>query len=491
VRTRFWIGIAAVVLIAVGSVLAAVLVYDKDHHDFHQMQRDEAARAARSAQSVAALSVGKLSSVVAFFQADEAVSKHEFGVIGHSLLSEGALSAAAFFDRVPASERPLYERRTGLQIKDLLPGKRLRLAGARSVYYPVTYATTYNQHGRVLGLDIGSDPSRAPYLLRARDRGEAVATPLVPLLVGGIGINVFQPIYRDGAPVATRAERRRALRGFVGGSFKIQKLAAAAIAALPSDAEVQLRVDGKTALGPGGTLADAATTPIHIADRTWLLVVKDPSGPDMTLPLALALMGISLAALLGALIFVWSRNERMQELERQASQDALTGLDNRRRFEEDLRAAMARSRRDGTTGALLMLDLDDFKRVNDSFGHPAGDQLIQEVATVLRRRTRASDTLARLGGDEFAMVLSRCSREEAQLVAEAIAGAIREHQPEGPVAPVTASVGIAMFGDSRRGSVDSVLSEADAAMYAAKDGGRDQVRVFDSAWLRQDAPEGT
>ena len=75
----------------------------------------------------------------------------------------------------------------------------------------------------------------------------------------------------------------------------------------------------------------------------------------------------------------------MQELQRQASQDPLTGLKNRRRFEEDLRAELARSRRDGTTGALLMLDLDHFKQVNDTLGHPAGDRVIDEIAGVLRR----------------------------------------------------------------------------------------------------------
>ena len=182
-----------------------------------------------------------------------------------------------------------------------------------------------------------------------------------------------------------------------------------------------MRIDGGLAYRSGEDLDDPASVPLKIADRTWELAVEDPSGPGLSLPLALAVLGISLAALLGALILTWNRRERMRELERQASEDALTGLDNRRRFEKDLAAAMARSQRDRTTGALLILDIDDFKRVNDSRGHPAGDRLIQEVAGVLRRRTRRSDTLARLGGDEFAVILPRCSREEARIAAEAIA----------------------------------------------------------------------
>ena len=149
---------------------------------------------------------------------------------------------------------------------------------------------------------------------------------------------------------------------------------------------------------------------------------------------------------------------------------------------------MARSRRMGRTGALLMLDLDYFKRVNDSLGHPAGDRVIKEIAGVLRARARETDVLARLGGDEFAIVLPHCDAEEARVVAEAIATAIREHAPRqdgGP--PVTASVGIAMFGADPRTSFESVLSEADTAMYAAKDAGRDGVRVFDPVAVRGDA----
>ncbi len=179
----------------------------------------------------------------------------------------------------------------------------------------------------------------------------------------------------------------------------------------------------------------------------------------------------------------------MRELERQASEDALTGLDNRRRFEKDLATSMARSQRDRTTGALLILDIDDFKRVNDSRGHPAGDRLIQEVAEVLRRRTRRSDTLARLGGDEFAVILPRCSREEAQIAGEAIAREVREYRSGEGAEPVTVSVGVAMFGDDPRTSAATVFSEADTAMYAAKDEGRDGVRVFDPVSVREEAPE--
>jgi diguanylate cyclase (GGDEF)-like protein len=486
-RLRFWIGLAAVLLIAAGSVTAALVVSADDSADFHASQRDEAARAAHQAESVASLSIGQLASAAAFFQAEGTFTQHEFDIVAKPLLGQGALSGTAFVQRVIGSQRAGFERDHGAPIFEPGPNGPHR-ARSRAVYYPVVYAVSGIGSASPIGYDLGADPERGPFLRRARDLGRPVATPPVKLLIGGVGINVYRPVYRDGAPTATVAQRRAALIGFAAGAFRVGDLAQAAISTVPNAVDVQLRVDRGTVVGQQGKLDDAANAPIHIADRTWLLVVRDPNRPDVSLPLLLAGVGIALAALLGALILIWSRNERMQELEREAGQDPLTGLKNRRRFEQDLQMAMARGRREGTTGALLMLDLDHFKQVNDTHGHPAGDQLIRETADVLRRRSRKSDVLARLGGDEFAVVLPRCSPGEARLAAEAIADAIRDHQPAGEgVEPLTASVGVAMFGDHPRTSIASVVSEADTAMYAAKDGGRDGVRFFDPVAVRDES----
>jgi len=299
------------------------------------------------------------------------------------------------------------------------------------------------------------------------------------LPVGGTGINVFRPVYRDGAPTRTVAQRRAALIGFAGGAFQLTDLAGAAEEALPRDADVALIERGRPVAGAEPPRSESATAPIRIADRTWLLVVRDPSRPDIALPLLVAAVGLALAAMLAALVAIWSRNERMQELARQANHDSLTGLKNRRRFEEDLRAELARSHRYQVPGALLMLDLDRFKRVNDTLGHAAGDRVLAEIAEIMRTRGRETDVVARLGGDEFAVVLPRCEVEQAVEVAEQIGGAIREHMRAAPeVPPITASIGVAPFGTGLRLSFETVLSRADAAMYAAKEDGRDAVRIF-------------
>jgi diguanylate cyclase (GGDEF)-like protein len=487
-RRRFWLGIAAVAVIAIGSVLVAFLVYADDRNDFDQRQQDEAFRASHQMETVAGLSVDQLTSAAAFFKAEDDLSRHEFEVYGRSLIQQGALAGAVFIPRVPAAKRERYERTHGIEILERTAPLSFRRAKPRPVYFPITYVVAEKEEQRTgLGYDLGQDPERVRYLRRARDTGIAVSSPVISLLIGGSGINVFRAVYRDGAPVQTVAQRRRALAGFAAGSFRIDDLVATADETVSPDVRLQLQAGGETVFGTEEELNDGASAPLKIADRTWVLTVEDPDGPGLSLPIALAVLGIALAALLGSLILTWSRRERMQDLEQQASQDALTGLDNRRRFERDLAAAMARSRRDRSTGALLIIDIDDFKRVNDSQGHPAGDRLIQGVASVLRRRTRESDTLARLGGDEFAVILPRCSREEAQLAAEAIAREVREYRSEEE--SVTVSVGVAMFGDDPRTSAATVFSEADTAMYTAKDEGRDGVRVFDPEAVREDVPE--
>jgi diguanylate cyclase len=487
-RLRFWIGISAVLLIAAGSVVAALIVRGHEDDSFHRGQREQAIRSARQAEAVAGLSVGQLASAAAFFRAEGRFSEHEFEIIARPLLGKGALHSTSFIERVPSADRTSFERRHGVPILEGTPQGE-RPAKPRDEYFAISYTLAERGPAAPIGYDLGSDPDRAPYLDRARDRGMSVATMPLPLLTTGLGIIVYRPVYRDGAPTGTVAQRRAALIGFAAGTFRLRDLATAAATGLPLANEVQLRVGGAAVVGDKGVLEDPARARVHIADRTWLLVVRDPNRPEVGLPLLIGGVGISLAALLGALVLVWSRNERILELEREAGQDALTGLRNRRSFDEGLRREVARSRRQGTSGAMLMIDLDEFKRVNDTRGHPSGDRLLREIATLLRRRVRETDVLARIGGDEFAIVLANTGVGEARLVAEAIATTIRENSAFEDGDPITASIGIAVFGDDPSLSPESIASEADTAMYAAKDGGRDGVRVFDPGVVRESPAE--
>jgi len=164
-----------------------------------------------------------------------------------------------------------------------------------------------------------------------------------------------------------------------------------------------------------------------------------------------------------------SERKRLEaELHRLATEDELTGLCNRRSFEAALQQQVARCARYGEPAAILLLDLDGFKAVNDTHGHFAGDALLQHVAGVLRGRLRAADIVARLGGDEFAAVLPHLAREDAEQVARDLGQTLAKRPVRVEGAPVTArvSIGVAMV-DPALGAERS-LREADRAMYAAK-----------------------
>jgi diguanylate cyclase (GGDEF)-like protein/PAS domain S-box-containing protein len=171
----------------------------------------------------------------------------------------------------------------------------------------------------------------------------------------------------------------------------------------------------------------------------------------------------------GTGIDVTDRSRLERRLRHLADHDDLTGLINRRRFQEELERHLTQCRRYGMSGALLVLDLDGFKEVNDKHGHSAGDRVLQSVANALRDRLRESDIVARLGGDEFAVLLPRGTADSAEQVSRALEEAIPVEVPTPGGSPIAVSVGFAPFADGVE-SVDDVLSAADASMYAAKAG---------------------
>ena len=176
-----------------------------------------------------------------------------------------------------------------------------------------------------------------------------------------------------------------------------------------------------------------------------------------------------------------SKERRLHRaLHYQASHDALTGLINRREFENRLTAAVENVRQDAAARhALLYLDLDQFKVVNDTCGHPAGDLLLKQITGVLQSRVRAGDSLARLGGDEFGILLQACTLEQAMRLAEGVRQAIRDYRFNwhDDVLAVGVSIGIVEITPETP-TVANVMSAADVACYTAKDQGRDRVQLY-------------
>jgi diguanylate cyclase (GGDEF)-like protein len=173
-------------------------------------------------------------------------------------------------------------------------------------------------------------------------------------------------------------------------------------------------------------------------------------------------------------------NERLrqknEELEHLSTSDALTGLHNRRYLTQRLSQELGRSFRYKASFAILMVDVDEFKKYNDAYGHPAGDEVLKKVAAILLHSTRTVDCTSRYGGEEFAVLLTNTAGESAVEIAERIRARVASQEFSGR--KITVSIGIAEFPEHGQ-SAEAVISSADEALYAAKRAGRNKVIRFE------------
>lgn len=200
----------------------------------------------------------------------------------------------------------------------------------------------------------------------------------------------------------------------------------------------------------------------------FLVVPPALGGMDPT-AVAVLVVEMPIWALLAAAV-----HGLVQRTRATARTDGLTGLSNHITFQSMLRTEHERMLRYGSPYSILLVDLDHFKRINDTHGHPMGDEILRRVARLLRQRARVTDTVARYGGEEFALLLLETTREQATTVAEDACCVVRDGDL--PV-PVTVSVGLASSSDGFAESAEELLAAADRALYAAKDAGRNQVGV--------------
>jgi diguanylate cyclase (GGDEF)-like protein/PAS domain S-box-containing protein len=201
----------------------------------------------------------------------------------------------------------------------------------------------------------------------------------------------------------------------------------------------------------------------HTAERLY----RRADGRDIWLFVNVALLENTEkdTTLLAHFVDISAQKQFETSLRHDAEHDPLTGLLNRRGFAAELERQHSTSLRHRDHAALVVLDLDGLKRVNDTLGHAAGDEVLKAVADVLRRRLRATDVVARLGGDEFAVILPRVDEAQATRAARSLVDAISAAEPTGVDIAISASAGVAMF-DGR--PADDIIAEADAAMYAVK-----------------------
>ena len=229
---------------------------------------------------------------------------------------------------------------------------------------------------------------------------------------------------------------------------------------------------------------EALPTVIH--DGRWSTEAELIDGKGRLFPVFLALFAHKEAnaevALFSLILRDISEQKRREaELAHLAHHDTLTGLFNRRRFQEELDGRLAQVRRYRTQGALLFIDVDGLKAINDTFGHQTGDTFLRDLAALFRSQLREVDILARFGGDEFAILLSTPDAQRAPAVAERLLQTVRQHVTvvAGRSLRCTISIGIALI--PQHGSTpNEVLEHADLALYQAKTEGRNQYRIFTS-----------
>ncbi|HYH52356.1 MAG TPA: EAL domain-containing protein [Acidimicrobiia bacterium] len=346
------------------------------------------------------------------------------------------------------------------------------------------------------GLSAGQELTghTAAALARARDTGQHVYTPVVgpdaagERRLGGAlraDAGADSPfIYRESV-LRPPAQRRP-----VTSTAAFSELEAALYVGSTADAG-QVLLATRPHPVPGRTV----THGFRVGTDDWTLVVAANRPLIGTLagrePWLLLARGLVVTLLVTALVEVLQRRRREAqalELAHQALHDALTGLPNRLLVAERLEQALERAARSGSEVAVLFVDLDHFKVINDSRGHAAGDELLMIVAERLRRTVRSGDVVARFGGDEFVVVCEdTAAAAAASVLAERITDVLRE-----PILVndeevfLSASVGIATSDGAC--SPESLLRDADAAMYRAKENGRDRCEFFD-ATMRTEATE--
>ena len=340
--------------------------------------------------------------------------------------------------------------------------------------------SNYNLCGGALG----------PKVLAARASGESAVLPLTVNGTKSLGLEV--PIYRTGSVPSTAAAREAAFVELIGMDVRPDVLLQAALVGRANiAAELRFGSGASAVVFRSGRVPAGAQTMVINLDNGWkveTLGVVDHSGVFGGGGLPLLAAGMALSLLLGALIFVLGAGRahsrvlvdaRTDELRFQALHDSLTGLPNRALIMDRIEQLLARNRRNGTAGAALYIDLDDFKNVNDSLGHEVGDRLLASVATRLAGTLRGADTIGRMGGDEFVVLIDGSEPMVApELVAERLLDVMR--QPfdfDGWSSSLLAStsIGIAV-GDRATGG--ELLRDADIALYQAKAKGKNRYEFF-------------
>jgi diguanylate cyclase (GGDEF)-like protein len=486
-RTR-WIA-AATLLVAVGSassVFGAAVVAHSASQQSHQAFVSSSTEVASTLQLALQREEDLVVNAGAFLAANPDATQAQFQQWTSSVrafVRYPELQAIAELVLVPASQLSAFvahfEPAGGGGAFQIIP------AGNRPYYCLTTVGQSRSaQVAAPAGVDYCAVNTGAEFL-ESRDSGQV---SYVPFVAGkSVELGVGTPIYRGGVVPSTIAARREAFIGWIGTQIVPSVILTTARHADP-DAAATLsyrRGATKASFGIGVKRAGAQSFSISLHNG-WVVQTFAVVGGGGVLgngaAVALLVAGVLLSLLLAALIFVLGTgrsravelvHERTDQLRHQAFHDSLTGLPNRALILDRIDQMLARSRRERSPVAALFLDLDDFKDINDTLGHGAGDQVLVAVGTRLASTLREGDTVGRLGGDEFVVLVDGASLAAgAGVVAQRILDVLETpfELPGSDIAlTVAVSIGIA---EGDRISAELLLRDADIALYRAKAAGK-------------------
>jgi diguanylate cyclase (GGDEF)-like protein len=496
-RRHVWLVVAAIVVAlgSIGTFLAANVIT----RNATQASRQQFAISSQEIASSLKLAIQHEQDLVvsagAFYEGNANVSQTQFLrwiSTTRAFARYPELSGIAMVRIVTPSQLPAFEKRSRAHPAGVLgAGGTFQIipAGSRPLYcFATVSASSTGSSTTPAGYDF-CDTALGPSLLIARDNGRGEYLPYGTgkgeLLVLG------SPIYRNGVTPSTVQARRANFLGWSGTSVVPSVLIDSALLNHPNTSVAFTYVDGSDTFTAGRAQSVGQSLTVYLHNGWRVTTHGALSGGGLFTngnSLILLLSGVGGSVVLGMLIFALGTGrsrailmvkERTIELQHQALHDSLTGLPNRALILDRIEQMLARARRDKSAVAVLFLDLDNFKDVNDTLGHAAGDQLLVKVGERLSSVLRQVDTVGRLGGDEFVVLaegpaLAPGAEAVAQRVLDVLSTPFDITASDVPLT-VSASIGIA---EGVREKPEDLLRDADIALYQAKGLGRRRAVAF-------------
>ncbi len=469
-------------------------------------------------------------SFAGLFEARTQPSREEYRQFANTVLEKHPeITAVHWAPRIPDTQRTHYEARlTSLGLAPLgifdvsEEADTVVRAPSRQEYFPIFYAEPLEPNRKAVGLDPLARPFNTITIRDAAKNGTKDTTQPFPIVQdpdGPLAVAMYHPIYNNEKPINTQTERWNALKGYIILMLRPEILLLKLQDALSTrdigmklfDVSTEKPIQIYPRLGAGTVAADTtspnaddtsppsvkASFPLHVPGRTWILELH--ASPEFLSanrsqhPWLLLAALIALTLMIVVLMAKSSRHaktlsalnaklvERQKVLDELAYFDALTGLPNRLLLNDRLKIALSTEHRLDSFSAICVLDLDEFKEINDCYGHHVGDLVLKTVAKRLQSFLRESDTAARVGGDEFVLLLPGFSNGERlrELFLRIINGIAEPISlPNGiDSVQVSTSIGVALSDNNDR-NIKAILQNADSAMYQAKRAGKGQYCVY-------------